>query len=232
MNNAHHHMKWIIKLITCCLLLAGNGYSGMAQIQVAQEPRHKTVMENGYLRILDVHLEPGDSALYHKHSLPSVVIFFTATKLGSQLYGAAAKVDQTNIGGLFYAPYDQGAIYHRVWNEDNKTFHVMDIELLRPVGKGQMPLLKEKWLEPAFQQNLVSAYKIQVIPGDSINQKSGGNPLLLVCFAGSAKTIINEASEVVLLKPGKFWWIAAGNSFKLTADAIEGASFVLLELRR
>ena len=38
-----------------------------AQIPVSIEPRHHKVFENEYVRVLDVHIVPGDTTLFHKH---------------------------------------------------------------------------------------------------------------------------------------------------------------------
>src|SRR5688572_32749047 len=58
-----------------------------AQVQVRDEPRHHNVFENEFVRILDVHLGPKDTTLYHLHNTPSVFIIFTNTNVGSQLKG-------------------------------------------------------------------------------------------------------------------------------------------------
>ena len=48
-----------------------------AQVQVSKEPRHKKVLENKYIRLLDVNIPPGDTSLFHIHSTPSVFLHFT-----------------------------------------------------------------------------------------------------------------------------------------------------------
>ena len=71
------------------LLIAALNYTILvvAQVHVRNEPRHHNVFENEFVRILDVHLGPGDTTLYHLHNTPSVFIIFTNTNVGSQLIG-------------------------------------------------------------------------------------------------------------------------------------------------
>jgi hypothetical protein len=59
------------------LLAAVNGHS---QIQVSQEPRHHKVLENEWVRVLDVHVPPHDTTLMHKHSTPSVFVLLSRAK--------------------------------------------------------------------------------------------------------------------------------------------------------
>jgi len=43
-------------------------------VPVLQEPNHHVTLENAYLRMIDVHFEPGKTTLYHVHTVPSVVV--------------------------------------------------------------------------------------------------------------------------------------------------------------
>src|ERR1700761_3462140 len=55
-------------------LFAGPALSTTAQIQVSQEPRHHKVLDNEWVRVLDVHVPPHDTTMMHKHSTPSVFL--------------------------------------------------------------------------------------------------------------------------------------------------------------
>ena len=61
--------------VECCL----------AQVPVSQEPKHHNVFENSFVRVLDVHLLPGDTSLFHKHETPSVFIVLNPVKTGSEV---------------------------------------------------------------------------------------------------------------------------------------------------
>jgi hypothetical protein len=95
-----------------------------AQVHVRDEPRHHNVFENEFIRILDVHLGPGDTTLYHLHNTPSVFVVFTNTNLGSQLIGKQPQKGANISGEVSYDSINTSRI-HRVWNEDTGWFHVM-----------------------------------------------------------------------------------------------------------
>src|SRR5436190_20766638 len=54
-------------------------------VPVSKEPMHHNVFENSFLRVLDVHISPGDTTLFHKHETPSVFIVLTPVKTGSEV---------------------------------------------------------------------------------------------------------------------------------------------------
>lgn len=102
-----------------------------AQVPVSKEPMHHNVFENAYVRVLDVHIKPGDTTQYHKHETPSVFIMLTPVKTGSQVIQEEkrATILQKDASITFEGFYITPRI-HRVWNEDSREFHVMDVEIL------------------------------------------------------------------------------------------------------
>ncbi|HEY0433106.1 MAG TPA: hypothetical protein VGC95_04505, partial [Chitinophagaceae bacterium] len=114
------------KLIFFVVALPFSGFS--QQLPVRNEPRHHNVFENGYVRILDVFLAPGDTTRFHLHNTPSLFTTFTRTATGSQIEGASPSHDISVAGKSWYDSLSKPR-FHRVWNEDTSWFHVMDIEL-------------------------------------------------------------------------------------------------------
>ena len=60
-----------------------------AQVQVSKEPRHKKVLENKYIRLLDVWIKAGDTSMWHIHSTPSLFLHFTNTDVCVLIKGKA-----------------------------------------------------------------------------------------------------------------------------------------------
>src|SRR6185312_16162074 len=112
------------------LLLAGNNIS--AQVPVREEPHHKVVLENDHVRLLDVHIKPGDTTLYHIHAAPSVMVQITKSIIGIQVMGqTVAPPAHVLPGETKFAAYDKNPVAHRVYNAGKNVFHVMDIELVK-----------------------------------------------------------------------------------------------------
>ncbi|HTE30494.1 MAG TPA: hypothetical protein VK666_09000, partial [Chryseolinea sp.] len=109
--------------LTTFLLIAS--FSSVAQVQVSKEPMHHNVFENAWVRVLDVHIAPGDTSLIHKHSTPSVFLVLSKTRTGSQVITEPSEIHLHDGNIWFEGFYDQPRI-HRVWNSDTTDFHVVE----------------------------------------------------------------------------------------------------------
>ncbi|HVS52864.1 MAG TPA: hypothetical protein VHD62_10970 [Opitutaceae bacterium] len=104
-----------------------------APVPVQQEPMHRPVFENDYVRIIDVQIPPGKNTLYHIHVIPSVVVYLTKATNRSQTWGETTFLNRhVSPGESRYAPYDEKSLTHQVTNTGATLFRVFDIELLRP----------------------------------------------------------------------------------------------------
>lgn len=126
-------MKRKIKLLLTILYL----HTGVvtAQVQVSKEPNHKNVLENKYIRLLDVWIKPGDTSLFHIHSTPSLFLHFTNTAVCVQIKGNAWTKNKNTAGNASYTSFLKDTLVHRVSNCDTVPFHVTDIEILSTLNQ-------------------------------------------------------------------------------------------------
>lgn len=203
----------------------------LAQVQVRDEPRHHNVFENQFVRILDVHLGPKDTTLYHLHNTPSVFIIFTNTNVGSQLLGGQRQKGANVNGDISYDSLASPRI-HRVWNEDTSWFHVIDIELTGKNQRNNQEILKNDLLTLLFNKKEVTGYKVQLKQQQQLQLPPAAKGYLLISLSTAAvdyKTY--NISELRYMKPGHYLWIDSGkNSFLSIADQTP-ASFVLLQIK-
>ena len=100
---------------------------GPAPVPVREEPWHRTVFENDHVRVLDVHVPPGGTTLYHVHVIPSAVVELSSSSIVSQEMGQPPPAPRKVIPGeTRYAPYDEKPLTHRVTNQSPDVFHVLD----------------------------------------------------------------------------------------------------------
>ncbi len=149
------------------LLLIVWGYSALAQVPVKNEPRHKVVLENEYVRLIDVHIPPGDTTLYHVHALPSVVVVITKALTGSQVMGEnPTSPGESQPGNTWFAAYNEKPITHRVFNAGDTMFHVMDIELVKEkIDTGICKIEKQNGGELLWEEKTVRCYKLIITHG-------------------------------------------------------------------
>ena len=201
----------------------------MSQVQVSKEPRHVPMIENKYIRLLDVWLQPGDTTGYHIHSTPSVFLYFTTTWTGSQIQGHDWVKSQSIAGYAWYTSYIPDSVIHRVLNDDTTAFHVTDMELLsafNPVG-GLKPLPFTVLLE----NESVFAYRLD---NASLNKKmiSKRGPMVAELVEGEGVSYFDgRTKKYTRIAPGKYLFIEPGSIFYFSAEGESKINLILFEIK-
>ena len=213
-----------IKLITILSLMIMCSGLAEAQVQVSKEPRHKPVLQNKYIRLLDVWLQPGDTTLFHIHSTPSVFIELSDAAITAQSKGEDWVKDQSVAGKVWYRSFSPDVLIHRVSNLDTVPFHVNDIEILstyKPAAK-----LSPLPLPVLFENDRAIAYQLTKLNKEKISNRG---PLIAEAVTG--KVIFNNSNgESQEIKAGKFLYIKPGTSFYFSASQ-EIIKLVLFEIK-
>jgi len=218
----------MLKLILVISALSYSVFTS-AQVNVRDEPRHHNVFENEFIRVLDVHLGPKDTTLYHLHNTPSVFIILANVKVASQLAGQLPQKG-ANISGI--TTYDAIATprIHRVWNEDTSWFHVIDIELTASQPKNKVELLDDDQLQTLFNEKLVTGYEIKMSEGRTIKLPSSKSGYFFVSLGNAIVDVkLNESIQHRNMKAGHYLWMDGKDSTTITSNTI--AHFVLLQLK-
>ena len=199
-----------------------------AQVQVSKEPRHKKVLENKYIRLLDVWMQPGDTSMFHIHSTPSVFVHFTTTVVCSQIKGKEWVTAKNTQGYAWYRSFVNDTLVHRVSNCDTVPFHVTDIELLSPYN----PAKKNKALPfPLLYENeRVFAYQLNDESFKNIPMSERG-PLIAEVVTGEVRysDVIKRKSTII--KTGKYLYIEPGKIFSFEAGGKEKSLMILFEIK-
>lgn len=124
MNKLTNKIQSVLTLLIFCSSVLS------AQVQASKESHHKNVLENKYIRLLDVWINPGDTTLFHVHSAPSLFLFLTNTDAGTQIMGREWTKSRNEMGKASYRSFTNDTLVHRVGNFDSSLFHVNDIEIL------------------------------------------------------------------------------------------------------
>ena len=200
-------------------------HTAFSQVPVRMEPRHKMVLENSYLRLLNVHIAPGDTSLYHIHNTPSVVIIISRAWVGAQVMGkTVSPPGETTPGTTAYMDYGNHPLIHRVYNQGPDTFHVMDIELLRPEpADSAWPEFPSQSLTLNWQHPLVRSFHLSLKAGDTCILPGSACPHLVVMIHGAVQ------AGTTLIEQGDYKWLPPGKPVSLTAS--NAADGVILELK-
>ena len=218
-----------MRQILFLFLFASALYAGGQQsIPVSKEPRHKNVFENQYLRVLDVHIAPGDTTLFHKHETPSVFISLHPVRTGSQVIvedGSATVLSldrKITFEGFYKSPR-----IHRVWNMDTSMFHVMDIEILTKGDKDIGATVSADGFQQLFDAPPVRTYRLTLKSGQELKLERKG-PVLLVNLNDAQDLRVNKKS---FAKQGDFLFVAPSEKIELANKGQKEYTLALLELK-
>jgi len=202
-----------------------------AQVPVSQEPRHHKVLDNGHVRLLDVHIEAGDTTLFHVHATPSVFLLLREANTGSQVISEENRSNTPipHYGNIWFEGFYIKPRIHRVYNRDNHEYRVMDIELTNknyivldsPINMTDFTFL--------FEEKPVRAYRLTMSADGKISLSPRKGDILMIMLADSAVAVrVNEKS--IHLK-GEFLYISSGTQVDIRNEGTAKAEFAFFELK-
>jgi len=217
-------MQKIISLFTVFIYVS---YCS-AQVPVSEEPMHHNVFTNAYVRVLDVHIQPGDTTQFHKHATPSVFVVLHPVRTGSEVIQEEAKatVFQKDASITFEGFYKTPRI-HRVWNEDTSEFHVMDIEILNKDPHTITDTLQQPF-QLLFDEKPVRTYRLNIDNNNTISVSSK-EPMLVISLTDAQQTVsVNDKS---FNKKGDFLFVPPGSPLEITNKNNQHFSFAVLQFK-
>jgi uncharacterized cupin superfamily protein len=200
----------------------------IAQIQVEQEPHHKVVFRNDYVRILDLSIMPGDSTLMHIHSAQSAVLWMSNSTFEIRNAGESAVMTKVKAGDVVFRAYGEKPATHVVLNSDTAIFHCMVVEMIKPAqDKDTCPILSATGIKLQWQKGHLSAYKAVINRDQRYNLPESGCARILIVVSGTVTTA--SSGNAQSLNAGGFAFFPPYRNIRINGK--EDAAYVLLELQ-
>jgi hypothetical protein len=218
-------------IICACLWVLFCSSVAMSQVPVKNEPRHHPVLQNKYIRLLDVWLPPADTTLYHIHETPSVFVILSNTVTGAQIKGESWVKAAPALGNVWYRSFSPDMLVHRVCNMDSVVFHVNDIEILSFFDSAGSLRNQPLAYPVVFNNERAAAYQVKSeLPDTSVISKRG--PIIIEPVSGEGIVFHNTTlKQAVQLKPGKYLYVEPGTSFYLTHTGAGNINLVIFEIK-
>jgi len=201
----------------------------VAQVPVSEEPLHKPVLQNTYIRLLDVWLQPGDTTWFHIHSTPSVFLSFTNTALSSEAEGEDWVNEQFEAGKAWYRSFTPDSLIHRVTNVDTVPLHVNDIEILSYYDT--LSYRRKLYFPVLFENERVTAYSLtRKYYATGIVKDRG--PIIAGLVSGDLVYYTNsQTNQKREIKAGEYLYIDPGSSFYFSFKGNQPVNLVLFEIK-
>jgi len=201
-----------------------------APVPVEQEPHHHLVLKNDNLLVLRVILQPGESSVYHVHSVDDVAVWLGNTSSAQQLPNEpeSAPVEQ-KPGNVTLRTLRETPFTHRVHNVGKGLFEVLDVEILQrpehPSSAVAGPVAGEN---PSAR-----VYKWTLAPGGATPMHTHERPYLIVAATGFnlKMTAPDGQSATHEIKPGDFHWVTSKVTHSLANAGTSEGQIVEIELK-
>jgi quercetin dioxygenase-like cupin family protein len=189
------------------------------------ESHHHLLYQNGYVRVMETRLEPGQETLAHSHPLDAAIISLTDGQIrirndDGTIHDAALERNTVAFGA--------NATVHRTGNIGEKTVRVIAVEIF-----SQPPTLQTATTFPSpgellLENDRVLMSRIRLSPGDAIHL-SGATPSVVV--ATNRGTLASGHSVRTLESGGAVWCDASERELRNAGHAAFEAIIVTLKPR-
>ncbi len=195
--------------------------AGQAAVPVAEEPRHKVVFTNAYVRVIDVSLPVGDTTLFHTHDLDNVPIVITGGTMRTQVVAGSTTDTTLEIGRAWFA---KAAYTHQSANIGATPLRFIDAEIRSrwngsPPGSVRPPIPGETTI---VENDVVRVARVSLAAHDALAAHVHVGPLLHVDVSGGTVQGVPRAA-------GGFSWLDAGRGHRVQTTGDRPFEAVIVE---
>jgi quercetin dioxygenase-like cupin family protein len=196
-------------------------FAGERIVHLLQEPRHRTVHQEGDLYLLDVQINPGDVSLPHVHDQPIMLTYISMAD-GPRDGQIGANID-----------YAAEAVTHKVSNAGPGLFRIIALVNSSP---GNIALQSDRpqgvSAEPDMENAWFRSYRVELAPGEETQIQVHKLPSVVVQVVNGLLQVTRN-DEVIdeLDHPGDWAWRKAGTSYKVRNVGGIAAAVVINEGR-
>lgn len=199
-----------------------NDWGGQRVVNIKQEPRHRTMHNDGDLYVIDVQINPGDQTLPHTHDS---AIMYTFISNGDGPLGGRVSSNTDYVKENFT---------HQVSNEGPHLFRIIafanygsgqsDLAAGRPSGLSVEPQLENEWFR---------SYRIELAPGQATSLQTHQNPSVVVQVTdGMTHVTRQDGITAELDAMGDWAWREANSAYHIRNVGAVPVSVVVNEGRR
>jgi len=138
-------------------------------VEVADEPRHRPLLENEFVRVFDFQLRPGETTLYHRHNEDTFCVAIEPASIVDQPFGEEPVAEPITwpAGIAWCRDYGSKPVIHRVTNSGGEVMRLIGAELREsPIPRSDHPLEAVAY-ELKYEDPRLRVYRLELAPGES-----------------------------------------------------------------
>ena len=221
------------------MLLAAPVLVAQTPLPVYREPRHRLVLEDGPVRVLDVQIAPGDTTLFHIHDTPFLAVRIAVSPIDAQILGA----DWGGIGPKDHSHFYPGAIdsdtsyalqpvTHRVANLGTTAFHLIGITNAGPGASPDPGVSSDLPGTVEHNSRWFQASRLAVPPGIESPWLSASAPLVVVQPGEGRVQVERDPGTPTLLEGPAAWaYLPTGARYRVINAGAFSATLVFVAVR-
>ncbi|MEY4627718.1 MAG: hypothetical protein RLZZ595_44 [Bacteroidota bacterium] len=221
--------KMFLSAFLMMLLLSNS--KAQQVVPVYQEPRHKQVLLNKYVRVIDALIENGDTSLFHIHAAPSAFVIMNDVSYSNQEMGQPFSTVTFKKGHAWFSSYADGPVTHRVVAPKNVEIHAFDVEILGNF-KGEFSSWKLMSADTIYNNEKSAGYRITLTAENPVVQFESRGPIVAILVEGEEIQIKQPDSRVDIgLEEGDYGYIRPTSAFSIRLKSGDAAKLVLIEVK-
>jgi hypothetical protein len=205
-------------------------------VPVSLEPRHRERFKNGYVRVMEVIIDPGDTTLFHKHELDLAFAVIRGAEVKNEVpNNPEAAISRLDTKAVRFSEYQGKPYIHRVTNRGAEPYWLIAFEIVWPEpGKFSLGNRSEA---PAYvselENNRLHIWRLKLDPGQIAPPIVNSGPGLRVLLSGDqiTETMGDAQARDVSVRQGGFEWQPAGARQAIKNTGQSPVELVEFELR-
>jgi hypothetical protein len=236
-----------MKQFICAVAVAMTALAGLAQtgdkaVELKDEPHHRLLIENDYVRVWAFGVKGHEATLMHNHGLPYFGVALGDAEFVNTLEGKPEAHGKASDGQINYS---RGGFAHTVQAETDAPFRNFTIELLKQQGAGRnrcVKVIANGDVDcPTGGDTPLRAATSLAFETDEVEARTGDTSSTLKIAGDDAKQnhllAVLEKSDVTVETPGQAAkklhageaiWLPAGTSYTVTRAGGAGGGRVFL----
>lgn len=204
---------------------------GQTPVPVYEEPRHKPVFTNNYLRIIQARIMDKDTSLYHIHATPSCFVFVKPANYDNQVLGEGWSHPNNPKGYAWYSSFAAGPAIHRVAARPHDEIFAYDVEILNPFNKKHSSNWSPLSKDTIFIADKAAGYRINLSKKNPIFEINERGPVVAILLNGTNLQIKSNGSRKSIIKETDYSYLSPNKKHKLELIGETDIEIVLFEVK-